>query len=135
MKPGYSTTEFWITIIVILIACVIGILAAVFGKNIEEKIASLVALIIVYLKAHGYDAGRVKQKVEEIIHGYITQTPPTNPTPEPVIVPVTPVIPPSPSQPVDITPVSKDSGDSDDRSVVIATKVMKNSTAITTTIK
>jgi hypothetical protein len=96
MKPGYRTTEFWISVAVILISSAAGILAVVYGKTVYEKAAACVPLVIAYLKAHGYNAGRVKQKVEEIIKSQFGgSAPDPQPVPAPTPVPTpTPVTPP-----------------------------------------
>ena len=141
MKPGYKTTEFWVSLAVILLSTGAGILCVVYGKNAIEKAEALVPLVIAYLKAHGYNMGRVKQKIENIIKEQIgvgsspVPTPPPVPTPLPP-VPPTPLPTPTPdtSGTTAVTPDTSDD-DSQKHSVSITTKITKNSTAITTTIK
>lgn len=61
MKPGYKTTEFWLTVI-----ASVGSLLIASGALIEgSALASIVATIVSGLATLGYSAGRVAQKTGE----------------------------------------------------------------------
>ena len=125
MKPGYKTTEFWLSIAVILIASAMGILAIIYGKELGEKAMSGVSMLVIYLKAHGYNLGRIKEKIEEAINRRSQPDPSPTPSPDP-----TPSPTPSPNPTVVV-----DNNEEDKSSVAVTTKIMPKTTTVTTTIK
>ena len=61
MKPGYKTTEFWLSV-----TASVGALVIASGALSEgSALASIVGLIVSGLAALGYNAGRVAQKQGE----------------------------------------------------------------------
>ena len=69
MKSGFKTSEFWITAIVMLLGIGVGAIAVIYGKNIWQWIIGGTGVVVAFLKAHWYDIGRIKQKIQEFFNG------------------------------------------------------------------
>ncbi len=61
MKPGYKTTEFYLTLLVMLLGTLMA--SGLIGP--EHWIAGVVGMALAALKAMGYTSGRSKQKVAD----------------------------------------------------------------------
>ncbi len=61
MKPGWKTSEFWITLVVMLLGAFMASGAVVDGHWSLQ----LVGLAVAGLKASGYTSGRAKVKVAD----------------------------------------------------------------------
>lgn len=114
VSQGIKTTEFWLTVFIILAGMTAAALAFVYGETAYAHVAGIIGIVTAYLKAHSYNTGRVKEKLEKIVAdkvlGPCTPTPATTPPPAP------PTSPPSPLPPHDLEqcvkfPVPQNPGD------------------------
>lgn len=75
MNPGYKTTEFWLT----LIAIIVGALAGAGIFPIDSSIGKTIGVVGTVLGALGYTAMRTSAK-NAIARGTATPTDPNEPT-------------------------------------------------------
>lgn len=87
MTPGIKTTEFWITVLVVLASAAVGIVAVICGHSLIDKGITAFSMLVAYLKARGYTLGRVRQKLESVL---LPTAPPAAPTPLPPASPASP---------------------------------------------
>lgn len=66
MKPGYKTTEFWITLLVILTSIGLAYVALRWGHTIWGESSSVVFTVIGFMKARAYGISRENIKKLEI---------------------------------------------------------------------
>jgi hypothetical protein len=96
MKNGFSTSEFWVTIFMLAICGSIAYI--LFQRHTTySEIGGGIVVVAAFLKAHFYALGRIKLKLQEIMHG-------VDPEPEkPAVAPVAPA-----PAPVTVTPPTCD---------------------------
>ena len=82
---------------IVVIAALVFAVFCLLGQSPLEKVTGAAGVGFAYLSAHGYQLGRVKQKVQEILGN----TPPPPPAPPP-----SPPDPPKPPPPPPVPPVS-----------------------------
>lgn len=75
MKPGYKTSEFWLTLAVVVLGALMA--SGLFGP--EHWVASAIGMALAALKAMGYTASRAKVKFGESLGK--SESPPS-PAPE-----------------------------------------------------
>lgn len=75
-KPGYLTTEFWVTLAVVLTACAYVIIRTVRG---DLDVGDLGALLLAGANAGLYSSHRAKQKTTPEPEGDGVDPPPTSP--------------------------------------------------------
>jgi hypothetical protein len=77
MKPGYKTTEFWITLGLGLAAIVIAILSLIFTHGLWGQVCGTVSMIFAFVKAHLYEINRAKLKLQSMVSLGADPTPQT----------------------------------------------------------
>lgn len=104
MKPGYKTSEFWISLFIIVVLIGLGVYAILRNPQISSFMYSGGLMLIAWFKAHSYEVNRVRQKmVEEHVMERLgktfpwlkdhfpdlcgSSTPPPPPTPAPTPTP------------------------------------------------
>jgi hypothetical protein len=63
MKSGIQTSEFWLTISVVLAAIVIAVLMIIHLPNLYGGASAVVAVAMAFYKAHRYELGRIALKL------------------------------------------------------------------------
>jgi hypothetical protein len=89
MKRGISTTEFWVTVLV-LVFCGVGAVYAFRNGTTYGQVAGVVALLLGLYKAHQYAINRVRLKLQELWKRFDEEQgcPQPAPTPAPAPTPV-----------------------------------------------
>ena len=95
MKPGWKSTEFWVTIAFVIVGSGIAFFVVTMqGASLFHHIAGSIALITAFIKAHEYTMKRLEVKLQEIYKDLNGQP---NPSPTPTPTPISPA-PPSEDQ-------------------------------------
>src|SRR4051812_21020345 len=99
MKPGLKTTEFWVTAFVVLAGSAAAIYAFKYAESLHAHFAGMLSISLAFAKAHGYNAGRVQEKIQFWLNSSKTSEPTPAPAPSPPTTPAPASAPPAPPAP------------------------------------
>lgn len=122
VKPGIKTTEFWLTLAVVIIGGGVAFLAITYGSTVSHQIAAMIGVIVAFVKAHMYGLKRFELKAEEIYQKLHSACPP------PVVVTPVPAPTPLPERPDSPTislPIPENGSDSIELDIIYKYNVKK----------
>jgi hypothetical protein len=109
MKNGFSTTEFWITVLV-LILCGGGAVYMFYRGTTWSEIVGIGMLAAGFLRAHWYNIDRVRLKAQEILKGKNPEPKKEDDKPPQVVVNVGNVYKDDPNKKAGILPDGDENG-------------------------